>query len=209
MRRVRERVPAVRVRPGAAQVPGQAGASQVRCRHPGPAGTGGEAVGVSRVRRATASAVPQPGLPSAFRPDSSRAHNRSVSGPAAPWTGRRREAGGVMERAASWSGRRVPLGAPAPPVSLSPPARPLAGAQLRRCRNEVVLTTPLPQRRRYLDSGYWLWPGLGRPTGDSGYQDRLVLLWFGLPYLVLTAGRVTRCACPERVPPVWWQLPPC
>jgi hypothetical protein len=74
VRRVRTRVPAFRVRPGiarAAESSRSAAAPQAGCRHPRPAGTGGEPVRVPRVRRAAPSAVPQPGLPPAFRADAS------------------------------------------------------------------------------------------------------------------------------------------
>jgi hypothetical protein len=79
VRGVRKRVPAFRVRAGlagAGAASRSAGAPQARCRHPGPAGTGGAPVGVPRVRGAAPPAVPQPGLPPAFRADSPRAQKR-------------------------------------------------------------------------------------------------------------------------------------
>jgi proline iminopeptidase len=70
VRGVRTRVPAFRVRTGPAEACYCAGAPQAGCRHARPAGTGGTAVRVPRVRRAAPSAVPQPGVPSALRADS-------------------------------------------------------------------------------------------------------------------------------------------
>jgi len=74
VRRVRTRVPAFRVRARlarAAKASRSAGAPQAGCRHPRPAGTGGEPVRVPGVRRPAPSTVPQPGVPPAFRADSS------------------------------------------------------------------------------------------------------------------------------------------
>jgi hypothetical protein len=90
VRAMRTRVPAVRIRAGhasAAEASRSAGAPQAGCRHPRPAGTGGEPVRVPRVRCAAPSAMPQPGVPPAFRADTPRTHRRLVTGDAACFPG--------------------------------------------------------------------------------------------------------------------------
>jgi hypothetical protein len=83
MRGVRTRVRELRNRTGNAKAAAAArtpGAAQTGRRHPCPAGTGGNSVRMPRVWRAAPSTVPQPGVPPAFRTDSSRARKKRQAG---------------------------------------------------------------------------------------------------------------------------------